>query len=202
MIKYNENLGINEYIFATDKIAQAYFDSENHYQPHIGLLETMWLFYSLCVTETKYDKDINAKLDELEKAREEQKQNPKSVTNDAPVFDLVIYQNLFSDDEFAKDFNDVVTSYKKPNYGLTFGSAFRSAMEIVKTKRNSVNSLEYTITKILTELADKFENLISPEKVEELTDIAKRIQSGETNAEAIVSAYGKQVGLLDFKQGD
>lgn len=200
MIKYNENLGINEYIFATDKIAQVYFDGDNQYQPHIGLLETMWLFYSLCVTETKYDKDINAKLEELEKARKEQKQNPDN--KNKPMFDLTIYQDLFSDDEFIKEFNNVVTSYKKPNYGLTFGSAFRSAMEIVKTKRNSVNSLEYTITKILTELADKFENLISPDKIEELTDIAKRIQTGETAADAVVQAYGKQVGLLDFKQGD
>lgn len=197
MIKYNENLGINEYIFATDKIAQVYFDSDNQYQPHIGLLETMWLFYSLCVTETKYDKDINAKLDEMEKARKEQ-----NTDNSKQMFDLTIYQDLFSDDEFIKEFNNVVTSYKKPNYGLTFGSAFRSAMEIVKTKRNSVNSLEYTITKILTELADKFENLISPDKIEELTDIAKRIQTGETAADAVVQAYGKQVGLLDFKQGD
>lgn len=200
MIKYNENLGINEYIFATDKIAQVYFDSDNQYQPHIGLLETMWLFYSLCVTETKYDKDINAKLEELEKARKEQKQNPDN--KNKPMFDLTIYQDLFSDDEFIKEFNNVVTSYKKPNYGLTFGSAFRSAMEIVKTKRNSVNSLEYTITKILTELADKFENLISPDKIEELTDIAKRIQTGETAAKAVVQAYGEEVGLLDFKQGD
>lgn len=197
MIKYNENLGINEYIFATDKIAQVYFDGDNQYQPHIGLLETMWLFYSLCVTETKYDKDINTKLDEMEKARKEQ-----NTDNSKQMFDLTIYQDLFSDDEFIKEFNNVVTSYKKPNYGLTFGSAFRSAMEIVKTKRNSVNSLEYTITKILTELADKFENLISPDKIEELTDIAKRIQTGETAADAVVQAYGKQVGLLDFKQGD
>lgn len=197
MIKYNENLGINEYIFATDKIAQVYFDGDNQYQPHIGLLETMWLFYSLCVTETKYDKDINAKLDEMEKARKE-----KNTDDNKQMFDLAIYQDLFSDDEFVKEFNNVVTSYKKPNYGLTFGSAFRSAMEIVKTKRNSVNSLEYTITKILTELADKFENLISPDKIEELTDIAKRIQTGETAADAVVQAYGKQVGLLDFKQGD
>ena len=197
MIKYNENLGINEYIFATDKIAQVYFDSDNQYQPHIGLLETMWLFYSLCVTETKYDKDINAKLDEMEKARKE-----KNTDDNKQMFDLTIYQDLFSDDEFVKEFNNVVTSYKKPNYGLTFGSAFRSAMEIVKTKRNSVNSLEYTITKILTELADKFENLISPDKIEELTDIAKRIQSGETAAKAVVQAYGEEVGLLDFKQGD
>ena len=197
MIKYNENLGINEYIFATDKIAQVYFDGDNQYQPHIGLLETMWLFYSLCVTETKYDKDINVKLDEMEKARKEQ-----NTDNNKQMFDLTIYQDLFSDDEFIKEFNNVVTSYKKPNYGLTFGSAFRSAMEIVKTKRNSVNSLEYTITKILTELADKFENLISPDKIEELTDIAKRIQTGETAADAVVQAYGKQVGLLDFKQGD
>lgn len=197
MIKYNENLGINEYIFATDKIAQVYFDGDNQYQPHIGLLETMWLFYSLCVTETKYDKDINAKLDEMEKARKE-----KNTDDNKQMFDLTIYQDLFSDDEFVKEFNNVVTSYKKPNYGLTFGSAFRSAMEIVKTKRNSVNSLEYTITKILTELADKFENLISPDKIEELTDIAKRIQTGETAADAVVQAYGKQVGLLDFKQGD
>lgn len=197
MIKYNENLGIDEYIFATDKIAQVYFDGDNQYQPHIGLLETMWLFYSLCVTETKYDKDINVKLDEMEKARKEQNPDDKK-----QMFDLTIYQDLFSDDEFVKEFNNVVTSYKKPNYGLTFGSAFRSAMEIVKTKRNSVNSLEYTITKILTELADKFENLISPDKIEELTDIAKRIQTGETAADAVVQAYGKQVGLLDFKQGD
>lgn len=197
MIKYNENLGINEYIFATDKIAQVYFDGDNQYQPHIGLLETMWLFYSLCVTETKYDNDINAKLDEMEKARKE-----KNTDDNKQMFDLTIYQDLFSDDEFIKEFNNVVTSYKKPNYGLTFGSAFRSAMEIVKTKRNSVNSLEYTITKILTELADKFENLISPDKIEELTDIAKRIQTGETAADAVVQAYGKQVGLLDFKQGD
>lgn len=198
MIKYNENLGINEYIFATDKIAQVYFDGDNQYQPHIGLLETMWLFYSLCVTETKYDKKIKTKLDELEKARKEQ----NSDDNNKQMFDLTIYQDLFSDDEFIREFNNVVTSYKKPNYGLTFGSAFRSAMEIVKTKRNSVNSLEYTITKILTELADKFENLISPDKIEELTDIAKRIQTGETAADAVVQAYGKQVGLLDFKQGD
>lgn len=197
MIKYNENLGINEYIFATDKIAQVYFDGDNQYQPHIGLLETMWLFYSLCVTETKYDKDINAKLDEMEKARKE-----KNTDDNKQMFDLTIYQDLFSDDEFVKEFNNVVTSYKKPNYGLTFGSAFRSAMEIVKTKRNSVNSLEYTITKILTELADKFENLISPDKIEELTDIAKRIQTGETAAKAVVQAYGEEVGLLDFKQGD
>lgn len=197
MIKYNENLGINEYIFATDKIAQVYFDSDNQYQPHIGLLETMWLFYSLCVTETKYDKDINTKLDEMEKARKE-----KNTDDNKQMFDLTIYQDLFSDDEFVKEFNNVVTSYKKPNYGLTFGSAFRSAMEIVKTKRNSVNSLEYTITKILTELADKFENLISPDKIEGLTDIAKRIQTGETAAKAVVQAYGEEVGLLDFKQGD
>lgn len=194
MIKYNENLGINEYIFATDKIAQVYFDADNQYQPHVGLLETMWLFYSLCVTETKYDKNIKTKLDEIETKKKEK--------NEKVQFDLSIYEELFSDEEFVKEFNNVVTSYKKPNYSLTFGSAFRSAMEIVKTKRNSVNSLEYAITKILTELAEKFENLISPEKIEELTDIAKKIQSGETAADAIVNAYGEHVGLLDFKHGD
>lgn len=194
MIKYNENLGINEYIFATDKIAQVYFDADNQYQPHVGLLETMWLFYSLCVTETKYDKNIKTKLDEIETKKKEK--------NEKVQFDLSIYEELFSDEEFVKEFNNVVTSYKKPNYSLTFGSAFRSAMEIVKTKRNSVNSLEYAITKILTELAEKFENLISPEKIEELTDIAKKIQSGETVADAVVKAYGEHVGLLDFKQGD
>lgn len=194
MIKYNENLGINEYIFATDKIAQVYFDADNQYQPHVGLLETMWLFYSLCVTETKYDKNIKTKLDEIETKKKEK--------NEKVQFDLSIYEELFSDEEFVKEFNNVVTSYKKPNYSLTFGSAFRSAMEIVKTKRNSVNSLEYAITKILTELAEKFENLISPEKMEELTDIAKKIQSGETAADAVVKAYGEHVGLLDFKQGD
>lgn len=51
-------LGIIGYVSMVDEIVLEYFNADGEYQPHIGMLNAMRLFYNECVKESKFDEQL------------------------------------------------------------------------------------------------------------------------------------------------
>ena len=51
-------LDVATYLFLVDNIALEYFAENGTYQPHIGYLNTIRLFYNTCVKQSQYDNSI------------------------------------------------------------------------------------------------------------------------------------------------
>lgn len=166
-----KNLSVIEYVSLVNAIAGGFFDEDGEYQPHIGRLNAMRLFYNECVTESKFDLPHDF--------------------NDALMMDVLI-----EDDEFIKTFNDAVIG--DGMIRLNFANAYAEANKIVNTKKDPFNSLANTIKIVTNGVIEKVDSILSEDTVAKFEKIADNISNGNLSAEAFVDAYGKSQRIKEI----
>lgn len=159
------NLGLVDYVQTVNDIVLEYFSIDGSYQPHIGILNTMRLFYNLCVKESSFDNEYGH-----------------------DIIDAMEMVDIISDENFIKQFNDNLTNCEIIK--LDFGNAYRDAMKIVDYKKssleNAINMVQNSLTNFVTSLSET----INDKDIKTITDIAEKISSGNINSDTIVEAYG------------
>lgn len=165
------NLDAATYIFLVDNIALEFFSEDGVYQPHIGHLNTIRLFYNCCVKQSQYDATI-----------------PHDFV-DMSAIDI-----LSKDDEFMDAFNEAMYDY---NFKMTFRAAYDDAMQIVEHKKNSFASITDAIVNALEQLVDKMAPVLTKDNIESVARIADGMSKGETTAQAFVEEYIKSQRFKD-----
>lgn len=165
------NLGIVDFVQVVNDIALEYFNVDGVYQPHIGMLNAMRVFYNVCVKESQFD-------DEYEH----------------DIFDALDMENIMKDKDFISEFNNaIVVSCAK----LDFANAYARALEIIEHKKKSFSTVVDTIRNLIFELMDYVDEIFKDENLDKIANIAEKISSGKINAETIVEAYTQSQKVKD-----
>ena len=96
-MKVNTYIGMVEYLTMVNEIVLEYFDEDGNYQPQIGILNAMRLFYNECVIESKFEL-------------------PHDITD---AMDMEI---MVTDDEFVNEFNNAIIG-DRPGIRFDFANA-------------------------------------------------------------------------------
>lgn len=163
-IVVDTELSMVDYLVMVNEMVLEYFNEDGEYQPHIGMLNVMRLFYNNCVKESKFDK-------------------PHDIT-DAMDMEIIV-----EDDTFLDAFNDAIIG--TPGIKMDFANAYKDAMDIVETKKHSVERAVDSIKRAITSILDIVNPLLTDEHMDMVSEIAKNVGNGNLNAAAIVDAYGK-----------
>ena len=161
----NTELNMIDYIVLVNEMVLEYFNDDGEYQPHIGMLNVMRLFYNSCVVESKFD-------------------NPHDIV-DAMDMEIIV-----EDDDFLNAFNDALVG-NVPGVRFDFANAYKDAMDIVENKKHSIERAVDSIKKLLSSILDVVNPLLTDEHMSMVSEIAKNVGNGNISAEAIVDAYGK-----------
>lgn len=163
--KVNTAFSALDYVVLVDQIAAQHFDN-GEYAPHLGLLNTMKLFYDNCVTECPLDAEIAAV--------------------DADAKNLAIVTALASNSDFIEAFNAaLVTDCRK----FDFANAYADAMKIVDNQKSSMWTLLNIAQNAMNGLVAKIAPALTPENLTAMQKIAKGITENTPTAEAVVKAY-------------
>lgn len=164
-MKVNTSLGMVEYLTMVNEIVLEYFDEDGNYQPQIGILNAMRLFYNECVIESKFEL-------------------PHDITD---AMDMEI---MVTDDEFVSEFNNAIIG-DIPGIRFDFANAYKDAMDIVETKKSSIERAVDSVKKMIFSVLDVINPLLSDEHIDKVAEIAHDVANGKISAEAVVDAYGK-----------
>lgn len=166
MMKCENNLNLVNYTAIVEAIADGYFDFDGTYQPHIGLMNAMRLFYNNCVVVSAFDE-----------------KHPHNISN---ILDM---QEIVDDEEFISEFNNALCGSK---YTFDFANAFAAALSIVEVKRSSIGSLINYAKNVLIELSNTLSSVMTQENMDALKAVAGAIGSGEALDEALAQARIKR----------
>ena len=167
-----KDFSVVDYVSLVNGIVGELFDSETgDYQPHIGRLNVMRLFYNECVVESKFDLPHDFE--------------------DALMMDVFV-----EDEEFINEFNTAIKGDGKMR--LDFANAYAEAMEIVNTKKDSFNSMTNTLKTVINSVMEKMSPILSGDAIQKFTEIADNIAKGNIGADAFVEAYGKSQRIKDI----
>lgn len=120
------NLDIIEYSTCVEDIATKYFNDKGEYEPHIGILHAMCVFYNLCVKESKFHDTLGD-----------------------TIYDVINIREVAKDPEFIREFNGAIL--KTNFFSLNFNNAYKQALDIVETKKNPLDKVINYITAFGTE---------------------------------------------------
>lgn len=150
------NLSVIEYIMLVDAIANGYFGDAGEYQPHIGMINCMRVFYNLCVEDSKFENEI-----------------PHDFT------DLLMVDKLAADNDFLEAFNHAITY---PSDGvarkLDFFSAYMDANEIVQTRKNPIDRLTKSALDFINSTIETLTNILSEENINKIGEFAEQVEKG------------------------
>lgn len=158
-ISVNTNLDINSYMSVVNEIAEAHYDTEGSYQPHIGMLVAMCSFYDHCVTKSNYDEKIGRVIDDPFAAEE-----------------------LFHDDAFIKAFNDALYIDR---VRFDFANAYGDAKAIVESKKNTIDHIAMKVKSIIEKVA----KMMTEEELSSMQNIADKFSSGTLDVNAFLETY-------------
>lgn len=161
----NTNLKMVDYLVMVNEIVLEYFNEEGEYQPQIGTLNAMRLFYNNCVVESKFD-----------------------ISHD--IVDAMDMEPIVNDDEFIAAFNDAIIG-DCPGICMDFANAYKDALDIVETKKTSIERAVNSVKNMITSILDVINPLLSDEHIDKVSEIARDVSNGKISAEAVIDAYGK-----------
>lgn len=170
-------LDIAGYIVTTQDIASAYFDEKYNYQPYIGDLNAMRIFYAVCVKDSPYEDVLLHEEDDLSK-----------------------FEDLFADESFIGAFNNAITQDSSVR-ALTFTNAYQNAMEMVEAKKGTAERVVNYLSYALEDLAQKVVPTMSPENLDKVREISKDIKEGRISASAVADAYSNTKRYKDVIEG-
>ena len=159
----NTELELFEYLQTVNDIALEYFNIDGKYQPHIGILNAMRIFYNLCVKKSKYDKEYGH-----------------------DIFDATDMKEIVADKDFIEAFNSALM-VKNINYN--FGNAYRQALEIVEYKKTSLENTIDIIYKAVMNIIETFNSTINGDTLNTIIDVANKISNNQINSDTVIEAY-------------
>lgn len=172
--KVNTSLELFDYLAMVNEIALEFFSEDGIYQPHIGKVNAMRLFYNHCVTYSKFDE--------------------KYSHNIIDAMDMI---DIVADADFINSYNEAISAGEYMS--LDFGNAYKDALEIVTVKRSSFGNAVEIIGSVLNRIAGNISSILTDENIEKVSQIAKEISNGNFSAESIVDAY---VGYMKKQETD
>lgn len=158
-------LSIVDYVTLVNEIVWSYFDIEGNYQPQIGIINVMRLFYNMCVKQSRFDKE-----------------HPHN------VIDAMDIEEVFKDEEFIREFNNAICV---SDYSLDFANAYRNAMDVIENKKSSVGSIISEIERGLKKLAESINPILSNGNIDRLAEVFKDASNGDIPVDNIIYAYKK-----------
>lgn len=162
-IVVNTKLEMFQYLQIVNDIALEFFNIDGNYQPHIGVLNAMRIFYDYCVKESKYDEKYGHDM-----------------------FDVTDMEEIIKDDDFIFAFNEAL---KVDSVGFDFGNAYAQALDIVEYKKTSFENIVDIIYKAITNFVESFHSMVEEDEVNKIVDIANKMSKNEINSDTIVEAY-------------
>lgn len=155
-MKIDTSLNIIEYVNLVNGIADKYFNENHEYQPHIGMVESMRLFYAICVKESEFDS-----------------------TCPHDTVEIKLLEPVLSNSNFINAYNDALA--ESTGYQFNFACAYRDAMSIVEAKKYSLYSVTGQLGQILLNLIDRVSSTISNENIEKILSFSNSIQNGDVD---------------------
>lgn len=155
-------MNIVKYTAIVEAIADGYFDFDGTYQPHIGMMNAMRVFYNECVTESTFDEKY-----------------PHNITN---ILDM---QDIVNDDDFIKAFNFCL---KSENISFDFGNAYCDAMKIVDNRKGSLANMFEQIKNMIAGFSAELEHVLTPDNLKAVKDVAVALGNGSALDDALAKA--------------
>lgn len=171
-IIYDTSLGLVDYFAMVEEIVSEYFNEEGNYQPHVGRLNAMRLFYNHCVKDGKFEGEI---------------------AHD--IVDALDMEPLVKDVDFVMAFTEATSNIKANE--LSFGNAYNDSLAIVKVKKSAFERIADGFLKSLSSLVDKAAPFLNEDVLAKVSDIAKDIGNGKISAQSIVDAYANSERLKE-----
>ena len=158
-----KDLNVIDFVALVNGIANEFFDSDGEYQPHIGRLNAMRLFYNKCVTVSKFDipHDFN---------------------------DALMLESLIINEEFIAEFNKALKG--DGSIRLDFANAYAEAMEIVNVKKGSFGNAVSIIKGAISNIVEMINPVLGSDNIEKFKQIADSFSNGNLSADAIVDVFG------------
>ena len=179
-MKFNNELSLDSYVAVVNEIANSFFnETSGEYEPHIGELYAMCVYFNNCVETDGTDKIQN------------------------PITALSQSEELLKNVEFVENYRDAIAAgWGSVTPKLDFGHAFDNAMEIVAHNKDGM----VYIGKVLASVFQTYGNLIvnaietlDADKVQKIVELAS---SEKFNADAIVSAFQNSERFKDIINGN
>lgn len=167
-LEINTKLELFDYLAMVNEIALEFFNDDGTYQPHIGKINAMRLFYNQCVIKSKYDEKYGHDI--------------------VDAMDMV---EIAADDNFIREYNEAISAGTYEN--LDFGNAYVDAMKIVDVRKSSIGNAIEVVGSMLNRLVSSFSSVLTEENIEKVSQIAKEISNGNISAEALVNAYAEHM---------
>lgn len=172
----NTELEMFEYLQTVNDIALEYFNIDGKYQPHIGLLNAMRIFYNLCIKESKYDEKYGH-----------------------DIFDATDMKEIVADKEFIESFYSTLIV---EDMGFNFGNAYKQALDIVEYKKTSLENTVDIIYKAVMNFVEALNSTVSGDTLNTIVDIANKMANGQINSETIVEAYTQSQRFHDVVKAE
>lgn len=174
--KVDTKMNIAQYIVRVDDIASAYFDDKSAYQPSIGDLNAMRVFYMDCVKDSPYEGVVSHEED-----------------------DLSVFEELFADEDFIDAFNTAICNTTGKT--LDFANVYNNAMQMVEIKCGSTERIINFLSAAVEEIAAKVTPAMSEENIDKVLQISKDIKEGNISAVAVADAYSNTKRYEDVIEG-
>lgn len=177
MNKYEINTTFDyfTYVAAVEDIALYFFNTEGKYQPHIGKISAMRVFYNMCVGDNPYREELG---DE--------------------IMNLVSMDKLVKDEEFIVEFNKALNPHAV--VAFDFAHAYQDAMEIVKSRQTMLGSAIELVGDMLIAFVEKMNEAVSPENLKETGLIAQALEDKGVTAETLINAAADRI--IDLKAAE
>lgn len=170
-------LNIAEYIVTVRDIASAYFDDKCNFQPYIGDLNAMRIFYAVCVKDSPYEGTLLHEEDDLSK-----------------------FEELFADEDFISAYNDAIC-FGAECIMLNFANAYNSAREMIETKKTSADRIINYLSYVVEDIANRISPTMSEDTLNKVMQISSDIKEGRISAQAVADAYSNTKRFEDVIEG-
>lgn len=153
-MKVNTNLNVFQYLNMVNDIADGFYSEQHEYQPHIGMVETMRIFYANCVVESEFDSVCPHDTDDVD-----------------------LLAQVLSNEDFIDEYNKALIDLD--GYKFNFACAYRDAMDIVDSMKNSHLTFIGRLQSALVALIDKVNDKLSDGTIDKLNSFADDLKAGK-----------------------
>lgn len=166
-IVVDTRLDMVDFLQVVNDIVLEYFGIDGTYQPHIGFLNAMRIFYNICVKESKFEKQ--------------------------DIVDALDMESIVADEDFIKEFNAAIKSTQEQK--LDFSNAYRQAMDIVSNKKTSLNNFVDIMHNMLNEFINSIGGELGKENLNKIISIVEKVSAGEITSATVAEAYRQAITL-------
>lgn len=159
-------LTLVNYIALVSSLAEPFFSNRGVYQPHIGEMNALRVFYNTCV------KDYNVGDD-----------------TEHMLVGLIDSEPVFSDEKVIEAFNACISNVVAGK--IDFANAYKQALDIVAYRRTSLGHIFDLVLDFLNKASENIKPLLTEDNIVLFQNLLQGVQDRDINAEAIVEAFGK-----------